>query len=351
MPMATTTVSGKGNAAAIPTDRRAIHQRPPIAQLTATYDPLPVVQVTSPADGSTVSGVVPIAATATDNTRVDRVVFAVDGTALFTDTNAADGWAATWDSTGSPNGLHSVMATAFDNLGESASDTNTVRIGQPPGDWVGAKGSSGWMLAAWNSTDQGRCRTQRCRSPRVHAGCGCVGDVRALEREDEGERRAAAWYDTNELRLRLDFNAPFTGDLHLYAIDWDNQGRRERITVDDGSIQTVDIASSFVDGRWIAVPISVGSGESVSVTVTKTAGLTAVLSGLFLGGAGTPPLDRPTAKRQRRLGGRSRCGRLRPACLERPGQSRGDARSHGLTPQGARWSWAVHRIAGAGEPG
>ena len=311
------------------------------AQLTATYDPLPVVQVTSPADGSTVSGVVPIVATATDNTRVDRVVFAVDGAALSTDTNAADGWAATWDSTSSPNGLHSVTATAFDNLGQSASDTNTVRIGPPPGDWVGAKGSSGWMLAAWNDqTDRGSLPNATLQ---VAQGArwlwGVFGDVRALEREDEGERRAAAWYDTNELRLRLDFNAPFTGDLHLYAIDWDNQGRRERITVDDGSIQTVDIASSFVDGRWIAVPISVGSGESVSVTVTKTAGLTAVLSGLFLGGAGTPPpIGPPPSGNGDWVGVRGADGYDLLAWNDQVDLAATQGRTVSLL-QGARWSW------------
>ena len=168
---------------------------------------------------------------------------------------------------------------------------------------------------------------------------GVFGDVRALEREDEGERRAAAWYDTNELRLRLDFNAPFTGDLHLYAIDWDNQGRRERIAVDDGSIQTVDVASSFVDGRWIAVPISVGSGESVSVTVTKTGGLTAVLSGLFLGGAGAPPpIGPPPSGNGDWVGVRGADGYDLLAWNDQTDLAATQGRTVSLL-QGARWSW------------
>ena len=242
-----------------------------------------------------------------------------------------------------PNGLHSVTATAFDNLGQSASDTNTVRIGPPPGDWVGAKGSSGWMLAAWN--DQADRGSLPNATLQVTQGArwlwGVFGDVRALEREDEGERRAAAWYDTNELRLRLDFNAPFTGDLHLYAIDWDNQGRRERITVDDGSIQTIDIASSFVDGRWIAVPISVGSGESVSVTVTKTGGLTAVLSGLFIGGPGAPPpIGPPPSGNGDWVGARGADGYDLLAWNDQADLAATQGRTVSLL-QGARWSWGV----------
>ena len=36
-------------------------------------------------------------------------------------------------------------------------------------------------------------------------------------------------------------------------------------------------------------PVSVGAGGSVLITVNRVAGANAVLSGVFLGGAGTPP--------------------------------------------------------------
>jgi len=36
-------------------------------------------------------------------------------------------------------------------------------------------------------------------------------------------------------------------------------------------------------GAWINVPINVAAGSTVTVTVTRTAGLNAVLSGIFLG--------------------------------------------------------------------
>jgi hypothetical protein len=103
-------------------------------------------------------------------------------------------------------------------------------------------------------------------------------------------RRAAAWYHSTELGLRVNFTAAYTGDIHLYVIDWDSQGRRQRVTVDDGTrSSTVDLTSSYVNGVWIHVPVNVAPGGSVTITATKTAGLTAVISGVFLGGPGAPP--------------------------------------------------------------
>ena len=48
-------------------------------------------------------------------------------------------------------------------------------------------------------------------------------------------RRAATWYDTAQLRLRVDFSTAYSGTLHLYAVDWENAARRQNITVNDGT--------------------------------------------------------------------------------------------------------------------
>ena len=80
------------------------------------------------------------------------------------------------------------------------------------------------------------------------------------------------------------FPSAYTGTLHLYAIDWDSTDRRESITVNDGSgPHTVNITSDFSQGRaWTSFPVTVAAGGTVTITVTRTAGLNAVLSGLFL---------------------------------------------------------------------
>ncbi len=108
-------------------------------------------------------------------------------------------------------------------------------------------------------------------------------DVRALESPDQSTRRATCWYASSQLGLQLSFNSAYSGTLELYALDWDSLSRSETISVNDGSsTQTVGLATSFNQGAWVAFPISVASGGSVTVTVQLTGGASAVLSGIFL---------------------------------------------------------------------
>src|SRR5436309_1392813 len=76
----------------------------------------------------------------------------------------------------------------------------------------------------------------------------------------------------------------------LPILDWDAIGRRETITVNDGSgPQTANITTDFSQGAWVNVPINVAAGGNVTVTVARTAGINAVASGIFLGGAAAAP--------------------------------------------------------------
>jgi hypothetical protein len=79
--------------------------------------------------------------------------------------------------------------------------------------------------------------------------------------------------------LGLKFTSAFTGNLHLYALDWDTTTRREIISV---AGQTADLSASFSAGAWTTFPISVKAGETVTIVIDRTAGANAVLSGIFL---------------------------------------------------------------------
>ena len=95
---------------------------------------------------------------------------------------------------------------------------------------------------------------------------------------------AACYFDNNQIRLHLTFSSAYSGTVHIYAVDWDALGRRETITVNDGSgPQTANITTDFSQGAWVNVPINVAAGGTVTVTVTRTAGMNAVVSGIFLG--------------------------------------------------------------------
>lgn len=80
---------------------------------------LPTVSLTAPLNASNVSGAVVLSADATDNQGISRVEFLVDGRVVGTST--APPYAATWDSATTANGIHSVVARAFDLVGNSAS--------------------------------------------------------------------------------------------------------------------------------------------------------------------------------------------------------------------------------------
>ena len=92
--------------------------------------PLPTVALTSPAAGATVSGSsVALAATAADNVGVARVEFKVDGTLITSDPTSP--YAATWNASSATAGSHTILATAYDAAGNSASSSRSVTVPVP----------------------------------------------------------------------------------------------------------------------------------------------------------------------------------------------------------------------------
>ena len=95
-------------------------------------DTPPTVAITSPAQGATVSGTVTVTADATDDHGVTQVEFFVDQTSLGVDTNGGDGWSASWNTTTTGDGSHTVSATATDTIGQTGSDSHTVTVSNAP---------------------------------------------------------------------------------------------------------------------------------------------------------------------------------------------------------------------------
>jgi hypothetical protein len=160
----------------------------------------------------------------------------------------------------------------------------------PKGDWVGVFGTDGYDLFAWNESsdlaslpDESVSLAQGSR----YRWTSSTSETQALESPEGSTRRAATLYDPNQLKLQLEFTSAYTGELSLYALDWDSGERRELVTVDG---QTADLSSDFSKGAWVSFPISVAEGGVVPITVDRLAGANAVLSGIFLGTA-VPPAN------------------------------------------------------------
>lgn len=90
----------------------------------------PTVSITSPAAGSSVSGTVSFAATASDDIGVSTVSFYVDGALVSTDGTAPYSYA--WDTTTYSNGSHTLRATAWDTASQTATQTLSVTVSNPP---------------------------------------------------------------------------------------------------------------------------------------------------------------------------------------------------------------------------
>jgi hypothetical protein len=159
----------------------------------------------------------------------------------------------------------------------------------PQGNWVGGKGAAGYDLAGWDgSNDVGYIpgATASLVKGGRYEWASKTTDTRALEGPEGSVRRAATYYDPTQIQLQLQFHAAYKGNLHLYAVDWDRRGRRETIAV---GAQSATLSGDFSQGAWVSFPINVAAGETLPITVTRTAGVNAVLSGIFLGDAGPPP--------------------------------------------------------------
>lgn len=152
------------------------------------------------------------------------------------------------------------------------------------GNWVGRTGSDGYDLAGFSSGNDlsslPNASVSLVQGSRT-VWASSTTDIRALESPDGSTRTAAAWSDPSAVKLNLTFNSGYTGDLHLYIVDWDSTARRETITVGNQT-SSEPTTGDFGEGQWISFPISAAAGQTIPITVTASAGASAVLSGLFL---------------------------------------------------------------------
>jgi len=94
----------------------------------------PAVTISSPAGGATVSGSITVAVSATDNVGVASVSLSIDGASQGTVSSSP--YVFQWATTAATNGLHTLIATATDAAGNSASYSIIVTVSNsaPPPD-------------------------------------------------------------------------------------------------------------------------------------------------------------------------------------------------------------------------
>ena len=176
----------------------------------------------------------------------------------------------------------------------------------PQGSWVGKLGTSGYLLAGWDGTQD--VSNLPGITPTLVSGTRTLWasnptDVRALQAPDGSTvSNAAAYTDPNVVTEGLKFTNAYTGDISIYAVDWDNQGRAETISLNDGSGPRLYSLAGFSQGEWLTFPVNVAAGATVTISATNTATAgtapvtnpTAVISAVMIGDAGAPPVTNGT---------------------------------------------------------
>src|SRR5712664_2355486 len=103
----------------------------------------PSVSFSTPASGATVSGTVTVQIAASDNVGVTSVTLTVDGVSKASWTGAPYTYA--WNTSALANGTHTLVATAKDAAGNTATSTIQVTISSAP------PLSQGWYNTGWSN--------------------------------------------------------------------------------------------------------------------------------------------------------------------------------------------------------
>src|SRR5260221_9713172 len=83
------------------------------------------------------------------------------------------------------------------------------------------------------------------------------------------------------LRLHLSCASAYGGTLHLYALDWEGAGRRETITVNDGSgPQAANVSTDLIGSAHVCTPVKHCSRMPASISIKQVGGPNAVLGGI-----------------------------------------------------------------------
>ena len=156
-----------------------------------------------------------------------------------------------------------------------ADDTTTQ------GGWIGTYGSQGYNVI--DDSASYPAYAQVFPSNQLDfVWATSVPDGRVLQRaSNPADNIAATWYAATSFTVDVNLTDGLTHDLALYLLDWGTTTRVEQVTITSAATGTVldtETVSSFHSGVYLQWMVR----GNVVITITKTGGNNAVLSGLFL---------------------------------------------------------------------
>jgi hypothetical protein len=150
------------------------------------------------------------------------------------------------------------------------------------GAWTGKYGASGYLIAN-DANTLPTFATVSLTGDGAWTFASSTTDPRALQIASGSTTGiASAYYSTGgSFKINVNLTDGKTHRIGLYLLDWDTTSRAETITVMDAATQTVlstQTFGSFQNGEYAAWSIS----GNVIIQVTDTAGINAVVSGVFV---------------------------------------------------------------------
>ncbi len=184
--------------------------------------------------------------------------------------------------TAGPNAVTSGIFFGGTRISSSASFVKTDTTTQ--GNWKATYGADGYNVIG-DTTSYPSYASVAPTGQSSWVWASSTSDIRALEKAASiTDRIAATWFASSSFSMDVNLTDGHTHQLALYLLDWDNLARAETITIADvgtGIVLDTRSASSFVNGEYLVWNIA----GHVRITVARTGGNNAVISGLFFGGA------------------------------------------------------------------
>ncbi len=299
-----TATNGPHSLTAIATD--TLGQKTTSAAVAVTVSntgPPPTVNISAPT-GGTVSGSVTVTATASSsNLAIASVQFQLDGTNLGSPITTAP-YTMQWSSNTASNTSHNLTAIATDTIGQkttsaivSVTVANTgpvqpaatfVKLDTAPtGTWVGNYGQDGFIIPNDATSLPAYATFNTTATP--YTWLANTTDPRGLLINPTSTARIASTYYTS---TSMTFDVNLTdGNVHqvaLYCLDLETTARTETISILNASTNAVlssQPMSNFHNGVYAVWNLQ----GHVTIQVTFTGGLNAVLSGIFFGQNAPPP--------------------------------------------------------------
>ncbi len=148
------------------------------------------------------------------------------------------------------------------------------------GTWIGTYGAQGDDVIG-NSASLPSYASVTPSGEKSYTWTASTTDVRALQTAGGTGRIAACWYSAGSFTVDLDLTDGQKHDLELYFLDWDSGTRAESVQISDaatGAVLSNQAISSFHNGIYLDYAVS----GNILITITRTAGVNALLNGLFL---------------------------------------------------------------------